>query len=219
MQRLLEPELMEDEAQVLAYAQADFSEPHQQFIDRLVEIVDPTGFNGAALDLGCGPGDISRRFAETYPLCRLDAVDGSKPMLDYAKATVSDQLQTRIRFIHGRLPDACLPGIGYDLIFSNSLLHHLPDGRILWRFIKRCARSGARAAVMDLLRPGTVQEAESMVQSYAASEPEILQRDFYRSLLAAFTLEEIKGQLDEAGLNFIATQISDRHVFITGLIN
>ena len=40
MQRILEPELMEDESQVRAYALADFSEPHDRFIQRLKALVE-----------------------------------------------------------------------------------------------------------------------------------------------------------------------------------
>ncbi|MGR9116422.1 MAG: class I SAM-dependent methyltransferase [Gammaproteobacteria bacterium] len=218
MQRILEPELMEDNNQVMAYAQADFSEPHQQFIDRLAAIAGPAGLELTALDLGCGPGDISRRFVQAYPLCLLHAVDGSKPMLDYAKATIANEWQARIHFIHGRLPDVSLPYEQYDLIFSNSLLHHLPEPEVLWKFIKRYGKRGGRVVVMDLLRPETVQEAKNKVEYYAASEPEILQHDFYHSLLAAFTLDEIKEQLNAACLNFSVEQISDRHVFISGRI-
>jgi ABC-type ATPase with predicted acetyltransferase domain len=71
---------------------------------------------------------------------------------------------------------------------------------------------------MDLLRPETRQEAKDKVACYANDEPEILQRDFYQSLLAAFTLEEIHRQLHQACLDFTVTQSSDRHVFITGRI-
>ena len=209
---------MEDEAQVKAYAEADFSVPHQQFIDKLSALVELADFDRTALDLGCGPGDISRRFVEAYPLSCLDAVDGSKPMLDYARLTVADSLQARLNFIHGQLPDIRLPRSEYDLIFSNSLLHHLPEPQILWQFIKRYARPGARVVVMDLLRPDSIQEAKERVENYAALEPEILQHDFYHSLLAAFTLKEINEQLHKASLDFSVTQISDRHVFITGLI-
>ncbi|MGR9043987.1 MAG: class I SAM-dependent methyltransferase [Gammaproteobacteria bacterium] len=218
MQRILEPELMEDEAQVKAYAEADFSVPHQQFIDRLAALVEPAGYDRTALDLGCGPGDICRRFAETYPLSRLDAIDGSKPMLDYARSHIAKELQARIDFVHGKLPDVRPPASGYDLIYSNSLLHHLPDPQVLWMFIKQYARLGARVVVMDLFRPETVQQATTLVECYAASEPELLQRDFYQSLLAAFTLKEIEAQLAEARLNFSIVPISDRHLFITGLI-
>ncbi|MGR8950903.1 MAG: class I SAM-dependent methyltransferase, partial [Gammaproteobacteria bacterium] len=121
MDRQLEPELMEDPEQVKAYAEADFSIPHQQFIDRLQDFVSQPDFDGVALDLGCGPGDISMRFARAFPQSRIDAVDGSRAMIDYAEK-LPVTIKKRIRFIHGRLPDVILPQHYYPIIFSNSLL-------------------------------------------------------------------------------------------------
>ena len=218
MQRILEPELMEDALQVAAYANADFNKPHNDFVQRLKSLIGNPAFTGKALDLGCGPGDISRRFAKTFPSCKIDAVDGSKPMIAFAIQATKAELQTRLHFIHGKLPDTVLPDSHYDIIFSNSLLHHLPDPLVLWQVIKQYATSGTRIAVMDLLRPRRPYMAKTLVEMYAANEPKILQQDFYNSLLAAFTLDEIDGQLAEAGLALTAKRISDRHVFIAGII-
>lgn len=217
MHRQMEPELMEDPEQVKAYAEADFEIPHQQFIDRLRDFVTEPNFSGTALDLGCGPGDISMRFAKAFPLCKIDAVDGSKAMLDYAE-TFTAPIRDRIRLIHGRLPFVALPERFYEMIFSNSLLHHLTDPQILWRTINNAALPGTRIAVMDLLRPVSHASAEDLVATYAAGESDILRRDFYHSLLAAFTLDEIRDQLRHANLPLSIEQISDRHVFIKGII-
>ncbi|MGJ0516455.1 MAG: methyltransferase [Methylomicrobium sp.] len=217
MDRQTEPELMEDREQVKAYAEADFSVPHQQFIDRIQDYINDPNFNGIALDLGCGPCDISMRFARAFPFSRIDAVDGSRAMLDYA-ATHTSSARGRIRLIHGRLPFVILPEPFYEIIFSNSLLHHLPDPQILWQTIKKAAKPGTRIAVMDLLRPASREAATALVEAYAANEPDILQRDFYHSLLAAFTLEEIQNQLQKADLALNIEQISDRHVFIKGTL-
>lgn len=215
MERQLEPELMEDPDQVEAYAGADFSVPHNDFIERIRRFVGRPDFNGSALDLGCGPGDVTFRFARAFPFCRIDAVDGSRPMIERARASAG-ALAQRIRFIHGKLPFVTLPQQNYEIIFSNSLLHHLPDPRILWHSIKTCSRPGTRVAVMDLLRPDSIQAARSLVEAHAGEEADILQRDFYHSLLAAFSLEEIKAQLIRADLRLNLEQISDRHVFIKG---
>jgi ubiquinone/menaquinone biosynthesis C-methylase UbiE len=215
MDRQTEPELMEDPEQVKAYAEADFSVPHQQFIDRLRDFINDPNFNGRALDLGCGPCDISMRFAKAFPFSRIDAVDGSRAMLDYA-ATHTSSVRDRIRLIQGRLPFVILPEPFYEMIFSNSLLHHLSDPQILWQTIKKAAKPGTRIAVMDLLRPASREAARALVEACAANEPGILQRDFYYSLLAAFTLEEIRNQLKKADLALNIEQISDRHVFIKG---
>ncbi len=218
MERILEPELMEDNQQVSAYAQADFSQPNNEFIQRLKKLVNAADFTGHALDLGCGPGDISCRFLNAYPLANVDAVDGSIPMLNYGKEMTPENLLSRINFIYGKLPNANLPKNQYDLIFSNSLLHHLPDPQILWVTVKKYSRPGTLIGVMDLIRPETPVDAKNLVDKYANNEPSILQHDFYHSLLAAFTVTEIKEQLTQAQLPFTAEVISDRHIFISGIM-
>ena len=215
MHRILEPELMEDQNQVNAYAEADFSEPHNRFIELISKYLDP-GFSGKALDLGCGPGDISFRFARKYPECTVDAVDGSKPMLEYGKKMTTPELARQINFIHARIPfKVAMPGV-YDVIISNSLLHHLSDPQILWQTLIACSNAETSIFIMDLLRPESEFVANQFVNEYVANEPDILKHDFYHSLLAAFTLDEIKLQLTKAQLNLAVEHIADRHVFITG---
>ncbi|SJM92727.1 class I SAM-dependent methyltransferase [Crenothrix polyspora] len=218
MKRVLEPELMEDEGQVQCYAQANFDAPHSQFITRLSHFINGAPFSGVALDLGCGPGDISCRFARHFTLSKVHAVDGSEAMITMARQQTPDDVNRRIRYILGMLPDVMLPQSSYELIFSNSLLHHLHDPQALWQVIKKYAKPGTHVVIMDLLRPDSSEAAHALVNTYAENEPEILQDDFYNSLLAAFTVPEIKQQLKQAGLDLEIEQISDRHVFISGII-
>ncbi len=218
MNRILEPELMEALDQVKAYAEANFKVPHDNFMRQLKLYLNKPAFNGTALDLGCGPGDITVRFANAFPAATVHAVDGSEPMLAYAKGALPTNLSTRIRFIKAVLPHVTLPQSNYEIIYSNSLLHHLAEPQVLWQTVKSYAKPGTAVFIMDLLRPGSPEEAQKMVAQYAGDEPEILQRDFYNSLLAAFSLKEIISQLAQAELNLHVVQISDRHVFISGII-
>ncbi|MDP2179615.1 class I SAM-dependent methyltransferase [Methylicorpusculum sp.] len=218
MLRQTEPELMLDPAQVEAYALADFSIPHNRFVELLQQRVSAESFCGMALDLGCGPGDISARFVKAFQHASLHAVDGSLPMLSFAAHHLPADVLGRIEFIHAKLPRISLPCPDYDLIFSNSLLHHLPEPQALWRVIKDYSRPGTQVAVMDLVRPASQMAASELVEHYSADEPAILKHDFYHSLLAAFTLEEIEEQLKQARLNLNIELVSDRHVFISGLV-
>ena len=71
--------------------------------------------------------------------------------------------------------------------------------------------------VADLRRPQDADAARRLVREYAADEPEILQRDFYNSLLAAFTPAEVEAQLAAAGLAGLSVEvISDRHLLVHG---
>lgn len=220
MERVLEHELMEDITQVNAYANANFNKSHSLFARRLKAFIKNPDFDGNALDIGCGPGDISFRFAKAFPKANLDALDGSKPMLDMAANLIHPDLKGRVNFVHGSIPGARLPKASYDIIFSNSLLHHLPDPSVLWQTIKEYSTSGTRVVVMDLIRPHRPFMATSLVQMYTISEPKILQQDFYNSLLAAFTIDEIKIQLAVAGLPFFnVDKVDDHHVMIMGMID
>ncbi len=217
MERICEPELMEDPKQAQAYAQADFSQANSLFIELFAQYF-PTHKPRRALDLGCGPGDITLRFAQRYPDCLVTGIDGAEAMLSFARQNLTHQpaLKGRVRFLKLRLP-AEHPSQHYDTILSNSLLHHLHDPRLLWREIQRFGQSGAAVLVMDLERPASPQATEMLVERYAAQAPQILRRDFFNSLCAAFTLSEIQAQLEEIGLSdFKVEKVSDRHLAAYG---
>lgn len=219
MKRRLEPELMDDQAQAIAYAAADFNASNTLFID-LLRGLNPGPLEGAcALDLGCGPADISIRFLRTYPKATCDALDGAQPMLDLAR-TALDALPgvaPRCRLLCEQIPSPVLPKGHYDLILSNSLLHHLHDPQVLWHTLREVGKPGAIVLVMDLMRPASAGWIEALVATYVADEPEVLRSDFRNSLFAAFEPGEVVEQLDLAGLDMLDVGVvSDRHLAVWG---
>src|SRR5581483_635269 len=98
MERVLEPELMEDERQAWAYAKADFSDGNSAFVSRfLAEFPDVR--SGTIVDLGCGPADIPIRLAAALPLTvDFVGVDGADAMLEPARVALRERgLEGRIR--------------------------------------------------------------------------------------------------------------------------
>ncbi len=218
MERVPEPELMDDALQAEAYAHADFAEPHQAIVDHFTACF-PHYPVRRVLDLGCGNGDVTLRFARAYPRAEVLGVDGAEAMLGHARmAARAADLTERVRFRRARLPTPSLP-TGFDTVISNSLLHHLADPAVLWETALRCAAPGAALFVADLARPASPEEAHDFVERYAAGEPEILKRDFYHSLCAAYRPAEIQAQLARVGLSHLRVeQISDRHVVVFGFL-
>ena len=217
MERTLEPELMEDEQQALAYAKADFSTSNQWYVDHL--LADYPEELSRVLDIGCGPGDVMLRLAAARPRVRITAIDGSGAMIALARsAACSAQLDQRITLLPGRIPGLPLEEHSFDAILSKDLLHHLPDPMVLWAEAQRLGRPAAVVYVMDLMRPDTREAARSIVETVAGDELPILKEDFYASLCAAFTLDEARGQVKQSGLPLAVKQVSERHMVIQGVL-
>ena len=218
MKRIVEPELMEDETQVKAYSEADFEQGHSKIIQLLDEVFGGIDISGNILDLGCGSGDITFRIADRFPNTRITAVDGSKAMLHFAdKKATEIGVRDRVNFIQSMIPDFAIPKQGYDLIISTSFLHHLHYPDILWQTIKEHSRPGTKVFIADLIRPENKNTANGIVNEFAKNEPEVLKEDFYNSLLAAFTPDEVKDQLNKANLNQLSIYV-DRYIIVYGEI-
>lgn len=218
MNRVLEPELMDDPKQAEAYARADFTEENQGFVDRFKEYF-PDFSQGKVLDLGCGPADIPIRFAKLYPACQVIGIDASTPMIQLGEQAVKQAgLAGRITLRCERYEEVAGARI-VDAVISNSLLHHLPNPLQFWQKLRQLVKPGAPVLVMDLLRPESPEAAQAIVDQYAANEPDILRRDFYNSLLAAFTEDEIGSQLARMNLTRLLIDIpDDRHWVVGGII-
>lgn len=219
MQRRVEPELMESAAQARAYAEADFEAPHSRLVDLFRERFPAAPAEARVLDLGCGPGDVALRFAAAFPGWRIDGVDGSPAML--AAADICHRRHpgpgNRVRLLHGMLPDCALPASHYDVVLSNSLLHHLHEPGVLWQSVRKWAAPGAPVFVADLRRPPTPAEARRLTDLYTVGEADVLRHDFYHSLHAAFEPDEIRAQLEAAELAHLRIETpSDRHVLVWG---
>ncbi len=224
MDRIPEAELMNGEEQAKAYAFADFSAAHKLFITKFQEMFSDTdfssSFNDVVLDLGCGPCDITRRFANAYPDANFHAVDAAAVMLRHGQE-LNEQanLAHRIKLIETTLPEVKLPQQFYHCIISNSLLHHLHDPFVLWNTIQQHAKPYAKVFVMDLVRPLDEQTVKFLSDEYTANEADILRTDFENSLRASFTIKEVRQQLDEMGLgNLTVEEASDRHMIIYGTL-
>ncbi|MDZ4854300.1 MAG: class I SAM-dependent methyltransferase [Nitrospirota bacterium] len=219
MDRILEPELMDDPEQALVYARADFEKENQGFVDRFRKYF-PEFTEGHLLDLGCGPGDIPLRFARALPSCRVTGVDASEPMIALAGEAVKQAgVADRIAFRCERFQAVSLVEPA-DAAVSNSLLHHVPNPLQFWHRLRQLVKPGSPVFVMDLLRPESPEEAQAMVDRYASGAPDILRRDFYNSLLAAFTEDDISAQLARMNLTRLIIDVpDDRHWVVGGIIH
>lgn len=211
-------ELMDDVKQAEAYATSDFTEAHNSFVAYIKEVF-PNFSKGLVLDVGCGNADPTVRFAKAFPETKIVAIDGSEPMIRLGREFVEQEgLSDRISLEVQMIQDMNFVPSTYDGLICNSLLHHLEYPQDLWALAKTAVKPNGYIFVMDLVRPLTEKNAQELVDMHTEGAPELMRKDFFASLLAAFRPEEVKKQLDEAGLrNFHVDTVSDRHMIIYGI--
>ncbi|TGK82623.1 class I SAM-dependent methyltransferase [Leptospira noumeaensis] len=216
MVRIPEPELMEDPTQVESYDKADFETAHSFLIRKFQDRLPQRFLPESILDLGCGPGDMSSRLYSQFPNANFTFLDGSEFMLDLCKkridTLVSKKRYNKINFKKELVQDF-VPESTYDLVFSNSLLHHLLDPFEFWGAIQRSIHNDSFIFISDLIRPDSLNQTNQLVERYANNEPEVLKTDFYNSLLAAYRLEEVREMLEIVRLDqkLNLEPITDRH--------
>ena len=227
MKRTPEPELMENPSQVKAYAEADFSESDSMVIKGLEKYLKKLGKtlnkNDLILDIACGPGNISERISKNWPCVKVVGIDGSQEMLNQAKRKLSRSFDKNLSY---ELVDINLISTGdqkfplkADVLVSNSALHHFHDPYKFWDALKKLGKKQCIHIHRDLLRPSSLQRALELKEKYLSTSPRILKNDFYASLKASFTVEEVNQQLFNAGLSQIEVfQVDELYFEIIGFM-
>ncbi|HOV32762.1 MAG TPA: class I SAM-dependent methyltransferase [Candidatus Hydrogenedens sp.] len=215
IERQPEPELMDDPLEAEAYSETDFSDVNEKFAAEFSALLPLFG-ELVMVDLGCGPGDITYRIYQRFEDCKIIGVDGSQSMLQFAQKRFGIR---RLQWILGDAKTLPFPSQSIDVIFSNSLLHHLADPKPFWMEIKRILKRGGYIFIRDLFRPESTDKAWEIIETYVSDASKLLQEEYYRSLLSAFIPEEIRKQLEECGLqNLTVKCVTDRHVDICGTL-
>jgi SAM-dependent methyltransferase len=200
MSRVLEQELMLSETQVTQYAEAcAFPGQFGGLAVYAIKRLDTDETVRSILDLGCGPCVYHPALYNVYPNALISAYDASPQMIAQASEYVNPEKTTLNLF---NISDAEQSTSKFDLVFSSLVLHQLSNPLQLWEAVKHFGNPGSKFVVFDLLRIEGDDNAKQAVDNFIPVDMfgATFREDFKRSLLAAFTVDEITNQLEEAGL-------------------
>ena len=106
-----------------------------------------------------------------------------------------------------------------DVLVSNSALHHFHDPLSFWGALKKLGKTKCIHIHRDLIRPASVEKAFEIKEKHLSNSPEILKKDFFASLKASFTVDEVTQQLIDAGLSQLEVfQVDELYFEIIGCI-
>lgn len=210
IERTLEPEVMDTWEDAVEYDSMDFTEVNSAFAQRAIELGPPSGL---VLDAGTGTARIPIRMLMSNPNLYIVGIDASENMIKLGEVNVLDADLSAKIFLRcldaKRIP---YPDNHFDMVISNSLIHHLPDPLPFLKEVNRIVKPNAGILIRDLIRPRTKHELEVLVKKYAADCNDHQRKLFEDSLKAAFTLEEVSELLSKSGIHGAGIQqSSDRH--------
>ena len=210
LERFLELEVMDTREDAVEYDAMDFTEVNTAFAERAVELGPRAGL---VLDLGTGTARIPVLILKRNRALKMAANDYSQNMLKIGEKNVREagfEKQIELRFEDAK--KLTYADRSFDLVISNSLVHHLPDPLPFFREVRRVAKQNAGILIRDLIRPDTVATLESLVDQYAGDSTKHQKKLFRDSLHAALTIDEVRAMVRQAGLQGVTvTQSSDRH--------
>jgi ubiquinone/menaquinone biosynthesis C-methylase UbiE len=210
LERILEPEVMDTEAEAADYDAMDHTAVNRLFVADFLAVWNRSG---PILDLGTGTAQIPIEFCRQSPRGQIIAVDLAVAMIARAKQNVERAgLTHRIEPVLANARGFDRPASSFSAIISNSIVHHIPEPRTIFAEIARLAAPGATLFIRDLMRPASRAELDALVVTYAAGANDHQRRMFAESLHAALTVAEVRERVAESGYDpQTVTATSDRH--------
>jgi ubiquinone/menaquinone biosynthesis C-methylase UbiE len=210
LERILEPEAMDTADEAREYDAMDHSEVNRLFVDDLLAVGD---IGHDILDLGTGTAQIPIELCQRLDECRVMAVDMATQMLELARLNI--EIAGLIHCIQLEYADAkqlASPDDYFDVVMSNSIVHHVPEPLDVLREACRVARPGALLFFRDLMRPASEEELQGLVDTHAAETTDHQRQLFADSLRAALTVDEMRDVVKQLGFDADTVQAtSDRH--------
>ena len=212
IERILEPEVMDDEIEAEEYDRMDFTDVNTDFAllaSKLLDKQDPV----TVLDIGTGTARIPIILSQLRPQWQIIGVDLASSMLQVGQKNIQEagkSEQISLQLIDGKkMP---YEDNSFDLVMTNSLVHHIPNPLDLFLEIDRVVKADGSILIRDLLRPNSIAEIEQIVSEANLDYNPRQKKLFYDSLHAALTLTEIKDLVDKVGWTTAQVyQSSSRH--------
>lgn len=210
-ERILEPEVMETLEEVYAYDRLSLKYLtilHNGFIETIINASPP---KGKFLEIGCGTGRISIGIAKYTENIKLVGVDLSDSMLVVAKDNASkERVNHRVQFKHADAKNLPFEESTFDAVFCHNMLHHIPDPMPVLKEMVRVMKADGAFLLRDLVRKSGMK-AKLHVGSFGMKYNALMKKEYYDSLLAAFSKQEFRNFKKELSLK----GMEHTHQFIT----
>jgi len=203
--RILKDEVMSTQQEVIAYdlvVSKYLDIVHAGFAETVINL-SPS--EGKFLDIGTGTGWDSILVAKSTTNVQLTAVDLSEAMLSVALSnSCREGVDNKINFIKGDAKRLPFDNGTFDSVFSQNMLHHLPEPELMLAEIKRVVKLDGAVIIRDLIRHKKFVNT-FCVNILGFNYNEVMKKEYRNSILAAHSQEEwleLKNKMNLSGARF-----------------
>jgi len=162
------------------------------------------------LDLGCGDGKITKEIAELVPAGKVKGIDASAEMIEFA----------RQKFPPAQFPNLSFEKMdaqeinykeAFDLVFSNSALHWVPDQKAVLKGVCQSLKPGGRV-FFQMAGKGNLDDLGPVVIKVL---PDPRWKDVFKGFKSPwgfFEPEQYKKWVIESGLKPIRVELVPRQM-------
>lgn len=214
MKRILEPEVMGNLEEALAYDSITLA-LGGLMVNReaafIIKRMPKSADNYRILNIGCGPARLDIALSKMRPGYKFYGIDLSQAMLEIAAKNIKavrkgqEDAISLIRADGKRLP---FKNNSFNLVICTNTLHHFKDPTYVLREIKRVVKAQGTIIIGDMIRPASRFLVSLLVRTIGLAhtllmkkgDRDLMLKEYRDSLYAAFTINEHKEMLAATGL-------------------
>lgn len=201
MKRILESEAMESWEEAV-----ELDRMTQKYIYILNEAMARSALKmgiakGLVLEVGVGTARIAIKLVKYNPKFSVIGIDLSPNMLKIAEKNIKEaKIETgKITLIKADAKKLPFKTASFDLVISHNMLHHLPNPIPMLKEVNRVVKPQGAILIRDVVRPPSKFFAKIYAYLFGLKYTKKMRQMYYDSMLAAFSLEEIKEILKQSG--------------------
>lgn len=174
------------------------------------------------LEVGCGPGFITRQLCELLPNSRITALDIDSALLARAREYLGDHLGDRVDFVSASVMATGLDSESFDLAISRYVFQHLAEPVLAAKEVRRLLKPGGSHLIIDIddglwgIVEPTFTQLRAIYAKYASSQEQLggdrcvgrrLWRILRESGYSAVALDSFVYHSDEYGIEQFLPQM------------
>lgn len=168
----------------------------------------PLSGDETVLDAGCGSGRVTALLLERVPHGRVIGVDASESMIEFARRALSDRAELFVGDLAALSLDEPV-----DAIFSNAVLHWIPDHESVFERFFAALRPGGRL-VAQCGGAGNVASLGRAVQAVYARTPSLAGDPPSQQTWNFASAEGTRARLEAAGFTGVEAWLEPRTVSV-----